>query len=188
MCLRWRVWCLGWRPWQVSTAGFALGGGWSELAIVLWLDGCLGVEPRIGLGLAWRPPWWGVGGPCPFSFTTWHLPYNWGKGRKTSARIAEQCWVLLVRLGRLVGVASTGLLYSVFFGWPWGTSDSTWGLEVDIDMGHEVLKRVDSRLGQYEAGEDGFLIRATRGDQRRKHKLRWGPEKGYVDEGRIMWQ
>jgi hypothetical protein len=45
------VWCLGWRTWYGSIGGFASGGGWSELAIVLWLDGCLGVELRIGLAL-----------------------------------------------------------------------------------------------------------------------------------------
>jgi hypothetical protein len=33
--------------WHVST-----GGGWSQLAVVLWLDGWLWVEPRIGLALA----------------------------------------------------------------------------------------------------------------------------------------
>jgi hypothetical protein len=56
------------------------GGGWYQLAIVLWLDDCLGVEPRIRLALAeglcdtwgdhfgWRPPWSGVGWPWPFSF------------------------------------------------------------------------------------------------------------------------
>jgi hypothetical protein len=105
------VWCLGWRPWHVSTGGFASGGGWSQLAIVLWLHGCLGVEPRIGLALAeglcdiwrgggnhfsWRPPWSGVGRPCPFSFISWNLPYNWGKARKTSVSLAEKYWVLLV--------------------------------------------------------------------------------------------
>jgi hypothetical protein len=102
------MWCLGWRPWHVNTGGFASGGGWSQLRTVLWLDGCPGVEPRIGLALAeglcdfggdhfgWSPPWSGVGSPCPFSFIPWHLPYNWGKARKTSVRVAEQCWVLLV--------------------------------------------------------------------------------------------
>jgi hypothetical protein len=64
------------------------------------LVGCLGVEPRIGVALyegldefwggdrsGWSPLWSGVGGPCPFSFIPWHLPYNWGKARKISVRV-----------------------------------------------------------------------------------------------------
>jgi hypothetical protein len=58
--------------WHVSTGGFASGGGWSQLAIVLWLNGWPGVEPRIGFTLAenlcdtwgdhfgWRLPWSGA--------------------------------------------------------------------------------------------------------------------------------
>jgi len=38
--------------WHVSSGGFASGGGWSQLAIFLWLAGCLGVEPKFGLALA----------------------------------------------------------------------------------------------------------------------------------------
>jgi hypothetical protein len=100
-------------PWQVSSGGFASGGVWSQLAIVLWLDGCLGVESRFGLAVTegvcdtcggggggdhfgWRPPWSGEGGLSPFSFIPRHLPYNWGKARKTAVRVAEQCWVLRV--------------------------------------------------------------------------------------------
>jgi hypothetical protein len=37
-----------------------------------------------GNHFGWRPPWSVVGGPRPFSFIPWHLPYNWGKARKTS--------------------------------------------------------------------------------------------------------
>jgi hypothetical protein len=67
------------------------------------LDGCLGAEPITGLALAeglcdtlGGGGWDHFGGTCPFSFIPWHLPYNWGKARKTSVRVAEQCWVLLV--------------------------------------------------------------------------------------------
>jgi len=38
------VWCLSWRPWHVSTGGFATGGRWSQLAIrplVGWTALCL---------------------------------------------------------------------------------------------------------------------------------------------------
>jgi hypothetical protein len=31
----------------------------------------------------------GEGGPWPFWFIPWHLPYNWGKARKTSVRVGE---------------------------------------------------------------------------------------------------
>jgi hypothetical protein len=61
----------------------------------------LGVEPRrVGFALAGDlcdlgaitsaeelRDWGSV--PCPFSIMPWHLPYNWGKARKTSVRAAE---------------------------------------------------------------------------------------------------
>jgi hypothetical protein len=30
-------------------------------------------------------------GPCPFLVIPWHLPYNWGKARKTSVRVIYLC-------------------------------------------------------------------------------------------------
>jgi hypothetical protein len=63
----------------------------SSCPLVGWMSGSWTQNwTRFG----WRPPWSGVSGPCPFSFVPWHLLYNWGKARKTSVWVAEQCWVL----------------------------------------------------------------------------------------------
>jgi hypothetical protein len=66
------------------------------------LDGCLGVEPRkVGIALAEGLCYWGwgsfwlkfsmiwVGGLFTFWTIPWNLPFNWGKARKTSVRVAE---------------------------------------------------------------------------------------------------
>jgi hypothetical protein len=41
----------------------------------------------------------GEGEPCPFRITSWHLPYNWEKARKTSVNLAELLNHSLHRLG-----------------------------------------------------------------------------------------
>jgi hypothetical protein len=63
----------------------------------IWLAGCLGVEPR-EMGSLWlRASMIGGCGPCPFFLVIpWHLPYNWGKARKTSVRV--ECPILHRRL------------------------------------------------------------------------------------------
>ena len=42
-------------------------------------------------------------GPCPvLKVLPWHLPYNWGKSRKTSVRLAEKCHLARTRDRHLV--------------------------------------------------------------------------------------
>jgi hypothetical protein len=98
--------------------------GMIPTAIVFWLYGCLGAEPRIGLALAeglcdtrggggsirLKASMIGCRRAVPLLFMPWHLPYNWGKSGKTSVRVAEQCWGL--------HVVSTWPPYRVDLNWP----------------------------------------------------------------------
>jgi hypothetical protein len=53
----------------------------------------------------------GEGGPCPFWIIPWHLPYNWGKARKTLVRVAELLETTCsADLAAFLGTASAGLL------------------------------------------------------------------------------
>jgi hypothetical protein len=44
-----------------------------------------------GNHFGWGPPWLGDAGRAPFLVIPWHLPYKWGKARKTSVRV-ESVW------------------------------------------------------------------------------------------------
>jgi hypothetical protein len=81
--------------WHVSSGGFASGGGRSKLATVLWLDGCLGVEPKIGLALA-EDSMIGCRRAVPLFICILAFALQLRKSRKTSVRVAVQCWVLHV--------------------------------------------------------------------------------------------
>jgi hypothetical protein len=91
----------------------ATGGGLSRQATYplwkgFWLNGFLGFEPRsvviaLADGLCYlrrkslqlKASVIGEGGPCPFWIIPWHLPYNWGKARKTSVREPSSCRLLV---------------------------------------------------------------------------------------------
>jgi len=66
----------------------------------LWLVGCLDSEPRLApsqkrpfvrrLGKATAPGEGSADRAPTLRRIPWHLPYNWGKSRKTSVRVAEK--------------------------------------------------------------------------------------------------
>jgi hypothetical protein len=111
--------------WHVSTGGFASGGGWSQLVIVLWLDGCQEVEPRIWLALpeGLCEIWGGSLRLKAFMIgCRWAVPlfiYTLAFAlqlRKSTGNLSQDSRALLGtaswrRLDRLVGVVSTGLQY-----------------------------------------------------------------------------
>jgi hypothetical protein len=99
--------CHGGETWLFKQAAIAAGGKLSHQATSflwkrIWLNSFLGVDPRstgialvyglgdLGGGITFAEDLrdWGAG-PCPFPIIPWHLPYNRGKARKTSARVAE---------------------------------------------------------------------------------------------------
>jgi hypothetical protein len=83
------------KTFTFQSRDMAAGGGLAYQKICplskgFWFDGFLRVEPgSVGVALAEGLRDWG-GGPCPFWLKPWNLPYNWGKARKTSVRVAEQ--------------------------------------------------------------------------------------------------
>jgi hypothetical protein len=107
------VCCLGWRPWYVLSKVYR--NWWEDDTVriyviykrilVGWMSENWTIKDVVALAkglcdFAWGRPWLGEAGRAPFSSIPWHLPYNWGKVRKTEERAREKALPRTVEANR----------------------------------------------------------------------------------------